>query len=176
MGLGLGGLQSGGSSIASILASLVGQDVVAKSYTATQAANLDAFKATVNGARWHIGAGAADYLFSDGTAVNFAGPAKFLSTVNFPTNTLVSFGVGFVTLHESPSTLLNVTAPGGVVILGDTTSPVSAGLTLIAQDAEPTGVGTTNKVGALYVTTAGVLKICTVAGTPGTWVSVGAQV
>jgi protein-S-isoprenylcysteine O-methyltransferase Ste14 len=32
-----------------------------------------------------------------------------------------------------------------------------------------------NAVGDIYVTTAGVLKICTVAGTPGTWVSVGAQ-
>lgn len=31
-------------------------------------------------------------------------------------------------------------------------------------------------VGDMYVTTGGVLKICTVAGTPGTWVSVGAQV
>lgn len=33
-----------------------------------------------------------------------------------------------------------------------------------------------NVVGEVYVATGGVLKICTVAGSPGTWVSVGAQV
>ena len=32
-----------------------------------------------------------------------------------------------------------------------------------------------NAVGEMYVATGGVLKICTVAGSPGTWVSVGAQ-
>jgi hypothetical protein len=42
----------------------------------------------------------------------------------------------------------------------------------LTPSAEPTGP---NVVGQLYSTTAGVLKICTVAGTPGTWVSVGGQ-
>jgi hypothetical protein len=42
----------------------------------------------------------------------------------------------------------------------------------ITTGAQPSGP---NVVGALYMTTAGVLKVCTVAGTPGTWVSVGAQ-
>lgn len=32
-----------------------------------------------------------------------------------------------------------------------------------------------NRVGDLYMTVAGVLKACTVAGSPGTWVSVGSQ-
>jgi hypothetical protein len=32
-----------------------------------------------------------------------------------------------------------------------------------------------NVVGEVYIATGGVLKICTVAGSPGTWVSVGAQ-
>ena len=32
-----------------------------------------------------------------------------------------------------------------------------------------------NVVGEVYVATGGVLKVCTVAGSPGTWVSVGAQ-
>jgi hypothetical protein len=32
-----------------------------------------------------------------------------------------------------------------------------------------------NVVGELYVATGGVVKVCTVAGSPGTWVSVGAQ-
>lgn len=42
----------------------------------------------------------------------------------------------------------------------------------ITPSAEPTGP---NVVGQLYMTTAGVLKVCTSAGTPGTWVSVGGQ-
>ena len=42
----------------------------------------------------------------------------------------------------------------------------------ITPSTEPTGP---NVVGQLYMTTAGVLKVCTVAGSPGTWVSVGAQ-
>ena len=54
----------------------------------------------------------------------------------------------------------------------DTTSPVHAVLHLEPQDTQPSGP---NVVGDVYVTTAGVLKICTVAGTPGTWVSVGSQ-
>lgn len=31
------------------------------------------------------------------------------------------------------------------------------------------------QVGDMYMTTAGVLKVCTTAGTPGTWTSAGAQ-
>ena len=63
----------------------------------------------------------------------------------------------------------------GVVAEGDMTSPVRAAFRIVPQDAQPTGATTANAVGDMYVTTAGVLKICTVAGTPGTWVSVGAQ-
>ena len=46
--------------------------------------------------------------------------------------------------------------------------PLSMGL----MGSEPTGP---NAVGDLYIATGGVLKICTAAGSPGTWVSVGAQ-
>jgi len=42
----------------------------------------------------------------------------------------------------------------------------------IAPSGEPTG---THAIGHLYVTAAGVLMICTVAGTPGTWTAVGSQ-
>ncbi len=48
----------------------------------------------------------------------------------------------------------------------------AAPLVVRPQASAPTGP---NIVGATYVTTAGVLKICTVAGSPGTFVSVGAQ-
>lgn len=60
----------------------------------------------------------------------------------------------------------------GVVAESDTTSPAKAAFRIVPQDTEPSGA---NAVGDMYVTTVGVLKICTVAGTPGTWVSVGAQ-
>lgn len=59
-----------------------------------------------------------------------------------------------------------------LVVTGDVTSPVKAAFVLVPMDGEPTGL---NAAGSLYVTSAGVLKICTVTGTPGTWVSVGAQ-
>jgi len=61
----------------------------------------------------------------------------------------------------------------GVIAESDTTSPAKSAFRIVPQNSEPTGA---NAVGDIYVTTAGVLKICTVAGTPGTWVSVGAQV
>ncbi len=60
----------------------------------------------------------------------------------------------------------------GVTAQGDTTSPLRSALRIVPQDNTPSGA---NAVGDIWVTTAGVLKICTVAGTPGTFVSVGSQ-
>ena len=60
----------------------------------------------------------------------------------------------------------------GATIETDTSTPVRAALRIVPQDTQPSGP---NLVGDIYVTTAGLLKICTVAGTPGTWVSVGTQ-
>lgn len=51
------------------------------------------------------------------------------------------------------------------------TSKETLALTPLA--APPAGP---NAVGELYVTDAGVLRVCTAAGSPGTWVSVGSQV
>lgn len=59
----------------------------------------------------------------------------------------------------------------GVVAASDTTSPVTAAFRIVPQNAQPT----TGQQGDLYVTTAGKLVICTVAGTPGTWATVGTQ-
>lgn len=60
----------------------------------------------------------------------------------------------------------------GVKAEGDGISPTTAAFRIVPQDAQPSGP---NSIGDIYVTTAGVLKICTVAGSPGTWASVGAQ-
>ena len=57
----------------------------------------------------------------------------------------------------------------GVVAESDTTTPVRAALRIVPQDADPSGP---NLVGDLRMTTAGVLRVCTVAGTPGTWANV----
>jgi hypothetical protein len=57
------------------------------------------------------------------------------------------------------------------LLLTLTGAATRANLRLTPQ-AEPTGA---HLVGELYMTTAGVLKVCTAAGTPGTWVSVGGQ-
>jgi hypothetical protein len=59
----------------------------------------------------------------------------------------------------------------GVVAHSDTSSPARAALRIIPQDTQPT----TGQIGDIYVTTAGVLRICTVTGTPGTWATVGTQ-
>lgn len=65
-----------------------------------------------------------------------------------------------------------VTSGRALTVQGDTTSPVTAAFRLVPQDTQPSGA---SLIGDMYVTSAGVLKICTVAGTPGTWVSVGGQ-
>lgn len=71
-------------------------------------------------------------------------------------------------------TNVTLTASSGTVIAtGDTTSPVKAAFRVTPQDAQPSGAAV---VGDMYVTTAGVLRICVTAGTPcGLWVNVGSQ-
>jgi hypothetical protein len=61
----------------------------------------------------------------------------------------------------------STTGYGVVASAGGTKAPLR-----ITPSALPTGP---NALGDMYMTTTGVLKICTVAGTPGTWISVGAQ-
>lgn len=51
---------------------------------------LNAFAATINGARIDFGAGASDYASSDGTTVTFAGP---VSTTNFTASGNVGIGI-----------------------------------------------------------------------------------
>ncbi len=71
-------------------------------------------------------------------------------------------------LGSQGGTIAPTTGAGLIINSNATTAP----LVLRAQASGPSGA---NVVGAIYATTAGVLKICTVAGTPGTFVSVGSQ-
>lgn len=110
-------------------------------------------------------------LFSNGSSVPACG-------INANPNSLYIGGAGGLILGSglgSTATAgeIHLNASSRVVVTGDTTSPARAAFSLTPQDAQPTGASV---VGDMYVTTAGVLKVCTAAGTPGTWVSVGAQV
>lgn len=68
MGLGLGGLQSGGTVNAStVIPALVGQDIVANSITLTQASGSNGLAFSTAGARLKLGPGTTDYLTSNGT-------------------------------------------------------------------------------------------------------------
>jgi hypothetical protein len=53
--------------------------------------------------------------------------------------------------------------------------PVNVAKGTLALPVKASAPAGPNSVGEVYVATGGVLKICTVAGSPGTWVSVGAQ-
>ncbi len=57
-------------------------------------------------------------------------------------------------------------------IVTNPTSPAKAAVNWMPQDTQPTGA---HSIGDMYVFTGGILFVCTVAGTPGTWVRVGDQ-
>jgi hypothetical protein len=86
MGLfGSGGLKSFRDSVSSIIASLVGQDIVARSITLTQVASSVAVQ-LVDGARLKLGAGTTDYLTSNGAAkITAAGDFKVTGTTQLDT-------------------------------------------------------------------------------------------
>lgn len=77
-----------------------------------------------------------------------------------------SFSTFAIAASSSSNVALTVAGPGGA-------TPSHGAFHIDPQLATPTGL---NVVGDFYLTVAGVLKVCTVAGAPGTWVSVGAQV
>ncbi len=65
----------------------------------------------------------------------------------------------------------NASGPA-LLIEGDATSPAFASVYWRPQDAQPTGA---HVVGNMYVGSTGILWMCTVAGTPGTWTQIGQQ-
>lgn len=96
-------------------------------------------------------------------------------------------GIGVEAIGTGTGVGLKATGTGGAAIVannsstaealkvnGDTVSTTAAiaPLFIAPLNNQPSGA---HLVGHMYVTTGGVLKICTVAGTPGTWVSVGTQ-
>jgi hypothetical protein len=100
--------------------------------------------------------------------------AGFADSIN-PDVLLLNAGGGIHCLIRAGSTrtVLKVDANTnntgiGLELVGNTTK---AGFRF-TPTTQPTGP---NAIGDMYMTTAGVLKVCTVAGSPGTWVSVGAQ-
>jgi hypothetical protein len=89
-------------------------------------------------------------------------------------NSASSFGVLAVGVGSTGHALMaqqttNSTNGVALTVQGDSTSPAVGAIRISTMDADPTSC----QVGDLYVTTSGVLKICT-ATTP-TWVNVGSQ-
>lgn len=91
-------------------------------------------------------------------------------------NTAVGSGLSAAVVGVSSGSGIAITgsSAGGYAgyFAGDPTSPLCAAFHIDVQDTQPT---TGFLVGDMYVSTAGKLIICTVAGTPGTWVVVGTQ-
>lgn len=118
------GLKSAATSAASVLASLVGQDIVAKSISLTQVASSVAVQ-LVTGARLKLGAGTTDYMTSDGsTTITAAGALNNAGNFNFGSGILINVG-GAVTLGGSTTMSTNVNLTGGsnsVIALGTGTS------------------------------------------------------
>ena len=76
-------------------------------------------------------------------------------------------------LGPTTNNTITVTSGKALKLQGDTTSPVNAAFCIVPQDTQPSGP---NIVGDMYVKTSdSKLYICTVAGTPGTWATVGSQ-
>ncbi len=105
------------------------------------------------------------FLVALGTALGTRGGAMTASNTLSTQTLSISGG-----LQANGLTVKGGTSIGRGLILPNNNS-VNAPLQVIGT-AQPSGP---NAVGDLYMTTAGVLKVCTIAGTPGTFVSVGAQ-
>lgn len=84
-------------------------------------------------------------------------------------------GAGIITRGNASNTALTATNTAGYFtlrIISDSTAPVQAAVRWETQDAQPTGA---HQRGDMYMSTAGVLNVCTADGTPGTWARIGDQ-
>lgn len=100
------------------------------------------------------------------TTTGGVGVAAFSSTGIAVSATAQGTSAAIAAFNSSGGEALKVT--------GDTVSTTAAIAPVFISplNNQPSGA---HAVGHMYVTSGGVLKICTVAGTPGTWVSVGTQ-
>lgn len=96
------GWQSAASSAANVLANLVGQDIVARSISLTQAAASNAVQ-LVTGARLKLGTGTTDYLISNGTTrVDTGADFRVAGVMSFPsTGSIDGGGVGLRALSNA---------------------------------------------------------------------------
>lgn len=114
-----------------------GQDVQAKSYTATAASGANGFAISTNGARVDFGDGSLDYASSDGTYVRFAG--------------YVSIGAD-LSIIGSNGVVNNDVNNSGRLTLGD-----GQGTTVYAAaNLDGFNTGQANVGGTLHVSTTGV--------------------
>lgn len=106
-----------------------GDVTLTRTFISSAGSGVNAFGVATNGARFDIGAGASDYLSSDGTTVTFAGPIKSAATQTRGTITL--------TLGTGTATVIS----GAVCVCSSTTVNIAycsvSGTTLTA-----TGTGT----------------------------------
>jgi hypothetical protein len=144
MGLfGAAGLKSLGQSVAQIIASLVGQDVVAKSFMATQASGSNAFLVQTTGARVKFGAGTLDFITSDG-AITLTSAGSFTVGGDL---TLGATSDAF--FNRNARVVGNLGLSGGVLLVNGTTAPtVVAGAGASVVNNNGTAAFTINLGGA----------------------------
>ncbi len=125
-------------------------------------------------------AGFATGANSNGIVINDANgtttAARFLLLINALGNSIGGSAAKITAsgANGDALTLNNDSSGNGAAlkIVSDASSPTAAPIVMTVQDAAPSGP---NVVGAMYMHTGGVLKVCTAAGSPGTWTNVGAQ-
>lgn len=129
------------------------------------------------GARLKLSSGGTtDYLSSNGTT-KITAAGSFGVVGDFDVNGVFSVSSGTPgVIRYSPvgTRFINMQDAAGITYSAGTGyKHVFANVVKITTSSEPAGP---SEIGDMYMTAAGVLKVCTSAGTPGTWVSVGAQV
>lgn len=75
--------------------------IFCKSFFSNNASGNDAFGVTTNGARWHFGTGANDYLSSDGTNIFFANSSLVLGGTSNWTPSSLTLGGGIQTISTT---------------------------------------------------------------------------
>lgn len=167
MGFPFDGLKSLVQSAAATVAQLVGQAISVASIVASGNGTFGSVTVTTPG-DLTLGVG-SDINLGNDTNSRIRGGSGFLRLDNAIGSQL--FYTGSTLTLDGNASLTNTA--GRFSVSGDTTSPALPAFRIVPQDTEPTGP---NLVGDLYINSGDAkLYICTVAGSPGTWVVVGTQ-